>query len=144
MKRLITLLLCVLLFLCGCGQVERTVEVDMITSDIITPAIAYSTASAMLQKPKDYQGKSVQAEGCILAQTDRETGITYHFIEIADVQGCCSEYLEVELTNGLEYPEEDKIMYVYGTWEAYDENGKTFYHILVDRMELSQFETEVQ
>lgn len=143
MKKIITIILITLLLLCGC-KVERAVDVDMITSDIISPMIAYSTAEALAQSPEEYLNKTVQAEGCIYARTDSETGITYHFIEIADVKGCCSQSLEIILAEGLEYPDEEKVMNVYGIWNSYQENGKTFYRIEADRIELSRFEMVIE
>lgn len=143
MKKFIAILLCLLLLLCGCG-VKPTVELNMITDDIITPAIAYSTAATLAQSPEKYLKQEVQAEGCIFSRTDSSTGITYHFIDIADVKGCCNQPLEIELAEGLEYPAEDTIVYVYGIWNSYLEDGNTFYRIEADRMELSRFETVVE
>ncbi|MBQ7095187.1 MAG: hypothetical protein IJN80_01870 [Clostridia bacterium] len=143
MKKIGSLLLCFMLLLSGC-KVDKNVDIDMITGDIITPAIAYSTAAALMQSPENYLKQTVQAEGCIYARTDSKTGITYHFIDIADVKGCCNQPLEITLAEGMEYPDEETIVYVYGIWNSYLENGSTFYRIEADRMELSRFETVVE
>ena len=134
MKKIGSLLLCFMLLLSGC-KVDKNVDIDMITGDIITPAIAYSTAAALMQSPENYLKQTVQAEGCIYARTD---------IDIADVKGCCNQPLEITLAEGMEYPDEETIVYVYGIWNSYLENGSTFYRIEADRMELSRFETVVE
>lgn len=143
MKRFTVILLALCLLLCSCGGSAGEYDLDLIVSDIISPAMAYAEAANMNANPKDYLGQTIRAEGCIFAQVDESNGNTYHFIEIADTAGCCSEYLEIELAKGLEYPDEETIMYVYGVWASYEEEGKTFYRIEADKMELSIYETEV-
>lgn len=134
MKRLLVLLLAFALLLCSCGTAEY--DIDLIVSDIISPSMAYAEAANMNANPKDYLGQTIRAEGCIFAYGD------HYLIEIADTAGCCSEYLEIKLAEGLKYPDEEKIMYVYGTWNSYEKSGKTLYRIEADKMELSIYEKE--
>ena len=141
MKRLISFLFIFSLLLCGCAGGERAVDLDLIVSDIISPAMAYAEAANMVANPKDYLNQTIQAEGCIMEMADSNTGELVHVIEIADTKGCCSEYLEINLAEGLEYPDEDTIMYVYGIWTTYEQDGETYYRIEADRMELSVYET---
>ncbi len=134
MKRLLVLLLAFALLLCSCGNAEY--DIDLIVSEIISPSMAYAEAANMNANPKDYLGQTIRAEGCIFADGD------HYLIEIADTAGCCSEYLEIKLAEGLKYPDEEKIMYVYGTWNSYEKSGKTLYRIEADKMELSIYEKE--
>ena len=110
MKKLLASLLILTLFLCSCAGGGGDYDLDLIVSDIISPAMAYAEAANMNANPKDYLGQTIRAEGCIFAQVDESNGDLYYVIEIADTKGCCSEYLEIELAKGLEYPEEDKVM----------------------------------
>jgi hypothetical protein len=136
MKKGFTCLLIAVMLFCftGCGgQSGSATDINLVADDVLSPMAVYTMATNIFQSPAAYLGKTVQAEGALVKNTDGKTG---YWIEIADNTGCCFQPFEFELTDkSLTYPEADSIILITGTFTTYEKDGKNYLIIAADTIE---------
>ncbi len=124
MKKLIALFMIAMTLLtaAACGG-NGSAEVVLVPDDILSPVAIYSMASNIAQNPDEYDGKTVQAEGCTVYSEESSTG---YYIQISDSTVCCFVNIEFSLTDGIEVPEEDSYFQIFGTISTYkNDKGKS-------------------
>ena len=143
-KLFLGILLClVCCLMMGCAQTtgkKAETESDAVDIDLTTlgGTMVYATVENMMNKPDEYMGKSVRAEGIYYAEYCEETDMYYHFVVIVDATACCQQGLEF-LRNGEyvypdDYPENEAMIEVVGVYGQYEELGETYYYLAVDEL----------
>lgn len=134
-KKYLLLLLALLLTLSACGKEPETaapgntagkIDVDLTA---LSSTMVYSEVYNMLNTPKNYIGKTVKMTGGYSSFLDESTGAVYRVCMIADA-ACCAQGMEFVLKEGEQYPEMESDITVVGTFQVYDENGKTYCHLV--------------
>ncbi len=100
------------------------VDVDLTTmnSDMV-----YSTVYQMMVDPFGYEGKVIRVSGNFVPVWYEPTQQYYEYCLIADAVGCCQQGLEFVWDDGShvypdDYPAEDTMITVTGTFETYKDN----------------------
>ena len=135
-KKYLLLLLALLLTLSACGKEPETaapgntagkIDVDLTA---LSSTMVYSEVYNMLNTPENYIGKTVKTTGGYSSFLDESTGAVYRVCMIADAAACCAQGMEFVLKEGEQYPEMESDITVVGTFQVYDENGKTYCHLV--------------
>ena len=135
-KKYFLLLLALLLTLSACGKEPETaapgntagkIDVDLTA---LSSTMVYSEVYNMLNTPENYIGKTVKMTGGYSSLLDESTGAVYRVCMIADAAACCAQGMEFVLKEGEQYPEMESDITVVGTFQVYDENGKTYCHLV--------------
>jgi len=77
----------------------------------------------MMKDPKQYLGKTVRMHGTMASA--EYNGNMYYACLIKDATACCSQGIEFVLDEG-KYPKDGSQIIVYGIFNSYDEEGKTY------------------
>lgn len=137
MKRIISLLTCLLLVICcaGCKSgpaPEGNIDVDLTK---LSSTMVYSEVYAMVNTPEKYMGKTVKMQGNFSVYSDKATGKNYFAAIIADATACCSQGIEFvwkgEHKYPDDYPEKGTPVTVVGKFDTYTE-GEYQYTRLLD------------
>lgn len=135
MKKFVSvLLLLALLFTAACGSeaaesalAPQEIDVDLTA---LSSTIVYSTVNDMLVKPEDYIGQTVKMNGAFAYYHDESADQYYYACIIADATACCQQGIEFVLDGDYtfpdDYPEPDENITVVGTFDTYDEAGRTY------------------
>ena len=95
--------------------------------------MVYSTVYAMVTDPKNYEGKTVKANGTFDVFINPDTEILYYSCVIADATACCQQGIEFTWEGEHSYPEDyPKIaapITIGGKFITYEEDGKTYCRI---------------
>ena len=106
---------------------EEEAEVDLTT---LSPNMVYSTVYNMVTNPAAFEGKTVKANGTFDVTTKPATGEMFYFCVIADATACCAQGLEFKPEEELKYPDDfpevNAPIAVWGVFESYEEDGKTY------------------
>ncbi len=119
----------------GSGAGEYDVDLTALSSTMV-----YSEVYNMTTSPSDYIGKTVKMKGVFsyFQAKDKDGNPIpdgmYYFCVIADAAACCSQGIEFVLSGEYKYPDDypkaGEAITVTGTYDSYDENGNTFYHLV--------------
>ena len=99
---------------------EQKADVDLTE---LNSTMVYSEVYNMTSNPDKYIGKTVRMNGYTAIY--KEETQTYYACLIMDATACCSRGIEFVLRDG-NYPEENEIITVYGTFNTYKEGSKTY------------------
>jgi hypothetical protein len=109
-------------------------EIDLTT---MSSTMVYSYVYNMMYSPAESAGKRFRIRGMADESYWDETDTTYHYVVIADATACCTQGLEFVLTDdSVQYPLGGSDVEISGTFERYDENGLTYFHIVADEMQI--------
>ena len=100
------------------------IDVDL---TILDSNIVYAQVFDMLNKPENYEGKTIKAHGTFAYTTDPATGGEYFAVFIADASACCQQGLEFVWEGDHvypdDYPEIGQEITVIGTFSTYMEGS---------------------
>ena len=100
---------------------DPTVDYDL---TVMGSDMVYATVFQLMVNPEEYEGKTFKVSGTYDEMTFEDTGVTYHFVVIADALACCSQGLEFLWDDeGKEYPQIGHEVTCKGTFETYKEEG---------------------
>ena len=100
---------------------DPTVDYDL---TVMGSDMVYATVFQLMVNPDEYEGKTFKVSGTYDEMTFEDTGVTYHFVVIADALACCSQGLEFLWEDeGKEYPQIGHEVTCKGTFETYKEEG---------------------
>ena len=159
MKKHLLPFVCILcLLLVGCGQKTAPVsakEAASQESSIPTATAPVSTANTsvtetdltsmsstmvysyvynMVNTPESFVGQRFRIRGTYDEQLWDVTGLTYHYIVIADATSCCAQGLEFVLTDeNAAYPQVGEEFEISGIFGTYIENGTLYIQITADQ-----------
>lgn len=134
-KSIITAALCaILLTSCGSGDIGSGSGANRIDVDLtrLSSTMVYSEVYNMVSTPEDYIGKVVRMDGNLNIYPSEETNKIYYACVIADATACCQQGIEFEWEgehSPSDYPDENTLITVVGTFDSYDEDGRTYYHL---------------
>ena len=136
MKKWLSILMCLAMLFaaaaCSSASSEsastpKEIDVDLTA---LSSTIVYSTVNDRLVKPEDYIGQTVKMNGAFAYYHDEAADHYYFACIIADATACCQQGIEFELegehTFPEDYPEPEENITVVGTFDTYDEAGKTY------------------
>lgn len=157
MKRIISLLLIVLLFLCGCNsdsskvdstasttssqaeakqaspaksKADNGIDIDLTT---MSSTMVYSQVSDIMYKPEKYIGQTIKIKGTFAVYEDKETGNRYYSVLISDATACCQNGMEFVPEEDLiypdDFPEPNTEITVTGTINTYNEGEFKYLHL---------------
>lgn len=144
MKKHLLPLLCLLcLLLSGCGQDATpvpaseatagntaTAEIDLTS---MSSTMVYSYVYNMVTAPDSFIGQRFRLRGTYDEQLWDVTGLTYHYLVIADAASCCAQGLEFVLPVEDTYPQIGEEFEISGIFGTYVENGMTYIQITADQ-----------
>lgn len=112
---------------------DGTIDIDLTA---MSSTMVYSEVFSMMENPEAYLGKTVKIEGMYYASFYEPTGLTYHYVVIADATACCSQGMEF-IWNGEhaypeDYPPDGAEVEIVGVFGTYDELGYTYGYLAVD------------
>ena len=100
---------------------EEGIDIDL---TVLSSTMIYSMVYCMVTSPESYIGMTVKMCGVATSYHNEDTDVYYHACIIQDATACCSQGLEYELEG--DYPEDNEIIYVTGTFDTYTEGGYTY------------------
>ncbi|ADL02784.1 conserved hypothetical protein [[Clostridium] saccharolyticum WM1] len=114
---------------------NSAVDIDL---SKLSSTMVFSEVYYMMTSPEQYMGKSVKAEGTFQVYQDPGTKKNYYAVVIADATACCQQGLEFiwngEHTYPDDYPEQESEIEITGVFQSYQEEGSTYYYLLVDEV----------
>ena len=112
------------------AQASGEPDVDLTT---LSSTMIYSEVYNMMYEPDRYLGKRIKMNGQFAVYENPNTGAVYTACIITDATACCSQGLEFVLAGEhnypADYPERGTEITVVGTFQTYEENGYTDYHL---------------
>lgn len=143
-KRLLPFLCILCLLLSGCGQEAAPAPDSEATASNASSAeidltgmsstMVYSYVYNMVTAPDDFIGQRFRIRGAYDEQFWDVTGLTYHYIVIADATSCCAQGLEFVLTNeATAYPQIGEEFEISGIFGTYIEDGMLYIQITADQ-----------
>ena len=113
------------------AQASGESDVDLTT---LSSTMVYSEVYNMMCEPDRYLGKRIKMNGQFAVYENPNTGAVYTACIIMDATACCSQGLEFVLAGEhsypADYPEPGTEITVVGTFQTYEENGYTDYHLV--------------
>ena len=100
---------------------EEGIDIDL---TVLSSTMVYSMVYCMVTSPDSYIGMTVKMCGVAASYHNEATDVYYHACIIQDATACCSQGIEYELEG--DYPEDNEIIYVTGTFDTYTEGGYTY------------------
>ena len=108
-------------------KLDYKAELDLST---MSSTMVYAEVSNMMQKPDDYVGKTVKANGTFDVFVDPKTETYYYTCIVQDATACCSQGIEFlpekEMKYPDDFPEVGTPIAVGGTFETYKEGEKQY------------------
>ena len=103
-------------------EADPSVDYDL---TVMGSDMVYATVYQLMVDPSEYEGKTFKVSGTYDELTYPETGVTYHFVVIADAMAGCSQGLEfIWEDENKEYPQVGHEVTCKGTFETYKEEGE--------------------
>ena len=103
------------------------VDVDL---TLLSGTMLYSQVSYMTYRPEEFKGKVVRVPGNFSVAYNWDRTKQYFGCVISDQSACCTLGVEFELPESYtypdDYPEEDSLITVQGTFDTYEEEGYTY------------------
>lgn len=109
-KKIFTLIMAASLMV-GCsstsGSVNDKVEEVVIDLDVasMSDVMAYSTLENIMYNGPEYVGKTVRIKGSFYYEYYQELDMKFYAILLMDETNCCMAFAEVELVDGISYPQ---------------------------------------
>lgn len=131
-------LICMLMILTGCGEEKKVAGgKEVVDMTNMSGNVIYGEVFAMMNEPQKYMGKTIRIKGIFNTQVDSNTGKEYFFLLITDAQACCKQGIELKgkgdaPPRGL--PSKGGEMTVEGKFGKYEEGGKEYYCIFVEKI----------
>ena len=101
-------------------------KIDLDLSEL-SGTVIYSQVYNMTEAPEDYIGQRIRIRGNFSYFQDPDTKKEYFASVIADATACCAQGIEFvwagEHVYPRDYPEEDELITVTGTFDTYEEDG---------------------
>ncbi|MBR0365589.1 MAG: hypothetical protein IJH94_02160 [Clostridia bacterium] len=113
----------------GSGSGSGRIDVDLTR---LSSTMVYSEVYNMMNEPEDYVGKVIRMDGNLNIYPSEETNKVYYACIVADATACCAQGIEFAWAGEHEaddYPAENTLITVVGTFDSYDEDGMTYYHL---------------
>ena len=111
------------------------VDVDL---TVLSSTMVYAEVYNMMTTPAAYVGKTVKVSGEYYAAFLPELQQVYFFVLISDAAACCQQGLEFiwsgNHTYPNDYPEDWAPIQVTGVFSSYQDQGETFYYLVVDEI----------
>lgn len=122
------------------GEADPSVDVDL---TVLTSNMVYAEVYNMVTNPKDYLGKTIKIKGNYYPLFYEKTEKYYHYVLIKDALACCQNGMEFIWDDNAhaypdEYPDDDQMVMITGTFSTYDELDYTYYYIAVDDITIVQ------
>lgn len=111
MKKKIIGMCLLTMLLSGCGSetetIVDTIEPQVIDVDVaaMSDVMAYSTLENIMYNPTEYLGKVVRVQGSFYYEYYQELDMKFFAILLMDETDCCMAFAEVEIQDGVEYPQ---------------------------------------
>ena len=145
MKKYFLILLSLSLLCAGCvnkgsdNSLPKTVNVDVdLTS--LSSIMVYAEVNNIMTKPDTYLGKTIKMNGLFYTSYYNVNETMYYFVVITDATSCCPQGIEfvwnAERKYPEDYPDENSKIEVTGVFSSYNELGKTYYHLLVENLQI--------
>lgn len=117
---------------------DTSSDSQMVDLTTLSSTMVYAEVYNMMYSPESYMGKTIKMSGQYYASYYQETGKYYCFVIVADAAACCQQGLEF-IWNGEhaypdDYPMDGTEIEVTGVFDSYDEDGTTYYCIMVDKI----------
>lgn len=125
------------LLLIGCGETTETVkeEVEKVVIDVdvaaMSEVMAYSTLENIMYNPTDFLGKTVRIKGSFYYEYYQELDMKFFAILLMDDTNCCMAFAEVELLDGIEYPQVGQECMIIGEVKTKLVDGNDYAYIEV-------------
>lgn len=134
MKRMIMLSAALTVLLSSCGDIGSGSGSGRIDVDLtrLSGTMVYSEVYNMMNEPEDYVGKVIRMDGNLNIYPSEETNKVYYACIVADATACCAQGIEFAWAgehDPSDYPDENTLITVVGTFDSYDEDGMTYYHL---------------
>ena len=101
---------------------------------VLSSTMVYSEVYNITVAPEEYIGKIVRMKGEFATQVDPQSGKRYFACIIKDATACCAQGIEFVPSENYSYPEdfpEDGAeVTVTGEFRTYDENRRTYCHLI--------------
>ena len=101
---------------------------------VMSSTMVYSEVYNITVAPEEYIGKIVRMKGEFATQVDPQSGKRYFACIIKDATACCAQGIEFVPSENYSYPEdfpEDGAeVTVTGEFRTYDENRRTYCHLI--------------
>lgn len=101
---------------------------------VMSSTMVYSEVYNITVAPEEYIGNIVRMKGEFATQVDPESGKRYFACIIKDATACCAQGIEFVPSENYSYPEdfpEDGAeVTVTGEFRTYDENRRTYCHLI--------------
>lgn len=128
------LLACILsILLVGCGQAEESVEKkeQVIDLDVasMSDVLAYSTLENIMYNPDEYIGKTVRIQGSFYYEYYKELDMKFFAILLMDETDCCMAFAEIEMGEGIEYPQVGQEFLIIGEVKTKEVDGNTYAYV---------------
>ena len=109
------------------GGKEEGVDIDL---TVLSSTVVYSEVYNMVSTPENYIGKTVKMDGKFALYHDEAADKYYFACIIADATACCSQGIELVLTDDYTYPDdypaEGGDICVVGVFDTYQEGEYTY------------------
>ncbi|MCL1791344.1 MAG: hypothetical protein FWG40_08385 [Peptococcaceae bacterium] len=103
---------------------------------MLSSTVLFAEVNNMEENPENYFGKTIKMSGAYGTAYLEETDLTYHFVVVDDVTGCCQAAMEFiwqgDHAYPEDYPEETTQIEVIGVFKSYEELGYTWYYLDVN------------
>lgn len=102
----------------------------------LSSTMVFAEVYSIMSHPDEYIGRVIKMKGPYYSLFYDETGFFYHYVVIEDATACCQQGIEFvwsgEHAYPDDYPDDQTIIEVTGTFGTYDELGESYYCLLVD------------
>ena len=117
---------------------------DAVDLTRLSDTMAFSEVFAIAQTPENYLGRRIVIQGKYANYFNEATNAYYHNVMLSDATACCAQGLEF-IWNGehaapADYPPVNSEIRLDGIYSSYVENGRTYYALFVDDIEINSGE----
>lgn len=105
-----------------------TIEVDEDVS-VLPTTLAFAQISRMMFEVELYENRTIKVKGIYYHESMPELDIDRKTVMLLDETSCCQGYLQIELPDGVTYPENGEEIMVVGVYRIAS-NGEYSYPVL--------------
>lgn len=121
--------------LMGCGTSEETVEEKPQVIDVdvasMSDVMAYSALENIMYNPQEYVGQTVRIQGSFYYEYYQELDMKFFAILLMDETDCCMAFAEIEMGEGLEYPQVGQEFMIIGEVKMKTIDGNEYAYVEV-------------